>query len=58
MLKWLQLFWCNLTPRNFHIPEKYETFNFNSQQQNVQSFYHLTGTIYHVMVTGDLLMLY
>ena len=49
--------------RNFrwgklHIPEKEEVFNFNSQQQKVQRFYLLTGTRHHVIVSGDLFLIY
>ena len=31
-------------------------FNFDSKQQNVQSFFRLTGTMHHVIVSGDLLV--
>ena len=35
------------------MPEKFEAFNFNSQQQKVRRFYFLIGTIHHVIVSGD-----
>lgn len=49
-------FWCNLRLQFFHISEK-EVFHFDSPQK-VQHFYALTGTIHHVIVSGDLLVSY
>ena len=41
----------------FNIPEKLEVVNFNSKQK-VQRLYSLTGTTYHAIVSGDLIVLY
>ena len=50
------IFCCSLRSRYFHLAEKYQAFSLNSQQQKVQRFYLLTGTIHHVIVIGDLLV--
>ena len=52
------IFCCSLRSRYFHLAEKYQAFSLNSQQQKVQRFYLLTGTIHHVIVIGDFLVLY
>ena len=41
----------------FHIPEKKEVVDFDSLQK-FQSFYRLTETIHHVIVSDGLLVLY
>ena len=59
MLKWQNVFQCNVRSQNFYILEKEKLFNFSQhRQQRVQTFYLLTETKHQVTVIDDSLLLY